>query len=59
MNLGVHLPYKRLKTDNLLSAINYVQTPGVKKNVAMIAKRIISENGVENTINEIEKFLNI
>jgi sterol 3beta-glucosyltransferase len=59
MNLGVHLPYNRLKADNLLSAINYVQTREVKKNVAMIAKKIISENGVEKTINEIEKFLNI
>ncbi|MFI5139977.1 MAG: glycosyltransferase [Sphingobacteriales bacterium] len=55
MNLGVHIPVKKLNSGKLLSAITYVQTDGVKRNVAKIAEQIRNENGLENAVSEIEK----
>jgi len=58
MKLGVHIPVKKLNSDKLLSALTYVQTEEVKRNVTKIGQQIINENGLENAINEIEKYFN-
>ena len=54
--VSVHIPFKKLKSDKLLSAITYVQTDEVKRNVAKIAEQIRNENGLENAVSEIEKY---
>jgi sterol 3beta-glucosyltransferase len=56
MNLGVHIPVKKLTSGKLLAAITYVQTDGVKKRVAVIGLQMREENGVENAVREIEKY---
>ncbi len=59
MNLGVHIPVKKLSSEKLLAAITYVQTDELKKNVATIGQRVREENGVENAIREIEKYFDV
>jgi sterol 3beta-glucosyltransferase len=54
MNLGVHIPVKMLNSGKLLSALAYVQTDEVKRNIAKIGQQIRNENGLENAVNEIE-----
>ena len=58
MNLGVHIPVKSLTSDKLISAIQHVQTDEIKNNVLRIGQSIRNENGLENAINEIEKYFN-
>jgi len=58
MKLGAHIPVKKLTSVGLLSAITYAQTEEVKRNVATMGQQIINENGLENAINEIEKYFN-
>lgn len=56
MNLGVHIPVKKLTSARLLSALTNVQTSEVKKNVIKIGQQIRNENGLENAVREIEKY---
>ncbi|MES2428014.1 MAG: glycosyltransferase [Bacteroidota bacterium] len=55
-NLGVHIPVKKLTTDKLISALTKIQTNEVKDQVAIIGSQIRNENGLENAVNELEKF---
>lgn len=56
MQLGVHIPVKKLNSEKLLSALKYVQLDKVKRNVVKIGERIRNENGLKNAIGEIEKY---
>ncbi|TWJ03341.1 sterol 3beta-glucosyltransferase [Mucilaginibacter frigoritolerans] len=56
MNIGVHIPVKKLTAEKLISALTKVQTTEVKNNAAAIGHQIRNENGLENAVNEIEKF---
>ena len=59
MHLGVHIPIKKLKSGKLLSAIMYVQTSEIKGNVIKMGQQIRNENGVENAVNELEKYFTL
>lgn len=54
--LGVHIPVKTLSFDKITRAIQAVQSDEIKNNVALIGQQIRDENGLENAINEIEKY---
>jgi sterol 3beta-glucosyltransferase len=56
--LGIHIPVKSLTTDKLISAVRLVQTDEIKTNVLTVGQVIRNENGLENTVNEIEKYFN-
>jgi len=56
MQLGVHIPLKKLSADKLISAIAKVQTDAVRNNAAIIGEKIRNENGLENAVTELEKF---
>jgi sterol 3beta-glucosyltransferase len=56
MKLGVHIPIKKLKSENLISALIKVQTAEIKNNIITIGRQIRNENGLENAVNEIEKY---
>ena len=56
--LGVHLPVKTLSADKLISAIQKVQTSKMKNNASVVGQQIRDENGLDNAINEIEKYFN-
>jgi len=58
MNLGVHIPVKKLNSAKLLPALAYVQTDEVKRNVAKIGQQIKNENGLETAVREIESYFN-
>lgn len=58
MNLGVHIPVKKLDSGKLLSALASVQTDEVKRNVAKMGQQIINENGLANAVREIESYFN-
>jgi len=55
-NLGAHIPVKKLNAHRLISAITKVQTNEVRNNVAIIGQQLRSENGLENAVNELERF---
>lgn len=59
MNLGVHIPIKKINSGKLLSALAYVETDEVKRNVAIIGQQIRDENGLENAVNEIEEYFGV
>ena len=54
--LGIHIPVKSLTAAKLISAIQLAQTNGIKNNVLAVGQSIRNENGLENAINEIEKY---
>lgn len=56
MNLGVHIPIKKLNAHRLISALTKVQTNEIRDNVAIIGRQIRNENGLENAIKEIENY---
>jgi UDP:flavonoid glycosyltransferase YjiC (YdhE family) len=56
--LGFHIPVKALTTDKLITVIKKVQTDEIKNKVINIGQAITNENGLENAINEIEKYFN-
>ncbi len=56
MNLGVHIPVKKLNTDRLIIALAKTQSAEIKNCVATIGLKIRNENGLENAVNEIERF---
>ncbi len=59
MKLGVHIPIKKLSSENLLHALTRVQSEEIKRNVSIIGQQIINENGLENAVNEIEKYFGV
>jgi sterol 3beta-glucosyltransferase len=54
--VGVHIPAKSLTADKLISAIQLMQTDEIKNNAFEIGQTISNENGLDNAINEIEKY---
>lgn len=56
MKLGVHIPVKKLNAQKLIAALTKVQTNEIKSQAAIVGERIRNENGLENAINELEKF---
>ena len=58
MKLGVHIPVKKLSADKLIAAITKVQTEELRHNAAITGEQIRNENGLENAVNEIEKYFN-
>lgn len=54
--LGVHIPYKKLTAKKLILAIKTVQEKEIVNNVSLIGSIINNENGLEKTINLIEKY---
>jgi UDP:flavonoid glycosyltransferase YjiC (YdhE family) len=56
--LGFHIPVKKLTADKLISAIRQSQTDEIKTNVTTAGQAIINENGLDNAINELEKYFN-
>jgi len=54
--LGIHIPVKTLSYDKIDYAIRTVQSDEIKNNVALIGQQIRDENGLDNAINEIEKY---
>ena len=54
--LGVHIPVKKLNSDKLIKALAKVQTAEIKNNVAVTGQQIRNEKGLENAVNEIEKY---
>jgi UDP:flavonoid glycosyltransferase YjiC (YdhE family) len=58
MKFGVHIPVKKLDADKLISALSKIQTNEVRNNAAAIGGQIRNEKGLENAVNEIEKYFN-
>ena len=56
MKLGVHVPVKKLNSDRLIAALASVETDEIKNNVLEIGQKIRNENGLENAVNEIERY---
>lgn len=56
--LGIHIPIKSLTSNKLISAIRLCQSDEIKSNVLTIGEQIRNENGLENAVNEIEKYFN-
>lgn len=56
LELGIHIPVKKLNEEKLLRAILKVQHQKIKKNVVKMGAKIRSENGLENAITEIENY---
>jgi sterol 3beta-glucosyltransferase len=54
--LGVHIPIKKLTADKLMAAIELAQTDNIKNNSYAMGQKIRTENGLENAINELEKY---
>jgi UDP:flavonoid glycosyltransferase YjiC (YdhE family) len=56
MKLGVHIPVKKLTASKLIAAIKTVQAEHIKQAVLKMGQKIRSEKGLENAVNEIEKY---
>ncbi len=56
MNLGAHIPVKKLTAEKLILALEKVQTSEVINSVAAIGEQIRNENGLENAVREIEGY---
>jgi sterol 3beta-glucosyltransferase len=54
--LGKHISLKSLTADKLKMAIQIVQNTEIKTNVLSMGASIRNENGLDNAINEIEKY---
>jgi hypothetical protein len=57
--IGIHIPVMSLTSDKLISAIAEMQTEGIKNNVLAIGQQIRNENGLDNALNEIEKYIKL
>jgi sterol 3beta-glucosyltransferase len=58
-SLGIHIPVKSLSAEKLISAIQRVQTVEIKNNVSTVGQQIRNENGLDNAITEIEKYIKL
>jgi sterol 3beta-glucosyltransferase len=54
--LGLHIPFKKLTTQKLLAAIETIQSPQFRQNAMDIGERIARENGLDRTIDALEKY---
>ncbi len=52
-NLGVHIPFKKLTTQKLITAIKKNHGPEMRKNAREMGERINSEDGLQKTIDAI------
>jgi len=59
MKLGAHIPVKKLNADKLIAAIKVCQSEEIRQNVLTIGQKIRNENGLENAVNEIEKYFSV
>ena len=59
MQLGVHIPVKKLTADKLIAAIKIAQSEQIKQNVLAIGQKISNENGLENAVSEIEQYFSV
>jgi sterol 3beta-glucosyltransferase len=57
--LGVHLPFKKLSAQKLLSAIEKTQDPEILQNAFDIGEKISREDGLRQTIDTLEKYFDI
>ena len=53
-NLGIHIPFKKLTTQRLLSAIEKTCDPEMRQNVIEMSLRINSENGMKKAIDALQ-----
>ncbi|HEY2583107.1 MAG TPA: glycosyltransferase [Mucilaginibacter sp.] len=56
MNLGVHIPVKKLNASKMIDAIKTVQSEDIKQAIFNMGAKIRNENGVENAVGEIEQY---
>jgi len=56
MQLGRHLPFKRLSTDKLIGAIHSVFSPAVMQNLETVALQLRGEDGLEGAIEKLERY---
>jgi len=54
--LGVHIRAKKVTADKLISAIKKVQEKEIRDNVVSIGQKITNENGLQKSLDEIEKY---
>lgn len=54
--IGIHIPLKKLSSKKLIDAIKNVQKKEVNENLMFFGDYINHENGLENAVNEIEKY---
>jgi sterol 3beta-glucosyltransferase len=54
--LGVHIPYKKITKQKLLSAIQIIQNPEIKNRVAELGEQIGQEDGLTSAINALENY---
>jgi sterol 3beta-glucosyltransferase len=55
-NLGVHVPFKKLTTQKLLSAIEKIKTATIKHNAFEMGEQINRQDGLKKTIDELERY---
>lgn len=56
--LGVHIPFRKLNYDKLIKAIELVSTEEYKQNAQVKGAKIKLENGVEESVQFIELYMN-
>jgi sterol 3beta-glucosyltransferase len=54
--LGVHIPFKKLSAQKLISAIEKTQGPQMQQNAVEMGVRINREDGLKQTIDALEKY---
>ncbi len=54
--LGRHIPFKRLNTKRLIAALDSVLAPSVTKKVTAVARQLKGEDGVGDTVAELERY---
>jgi UDP:flavonoid glycosyltransferase YjiC (YdhE family) len=54
--LGIHIPIKSLTANKLIASIRLALTDEIKNNILTVGQAIRNENGLENAVNEIEKY---
>ena len=54
--LGVHIPFKKLTSQKLLSAIEITQRPAIKQNAIDIGEKISREDGLKNAVDKLENY---
>jgi sterol 3beta-glucosyltransferase len=54
--LGVHIPFKKLAIQKLLAAVEKSQSPEIIQNSLEMGERINREDGLNRTIDKLEKY---
>ncbi len=55
-NLGVHIPFKKLTTPKLLSAIEKTHDPETRQNAIDMGEKINRENGLKKTVDALQNY---